>query len=161
MMLYVLYRYIKYDSSVHQIYDSFFTSPASPAGRGSRAWPKVNRQLRTALTRRGRSRRINFRGPRLDPSPAGRRDVVIDRRTDLRYPDTPGKSSRRPAPRPAAPACGPPRTFSRGDGVSENRPAVEDDIHAACLYSAESRSGLIFLTVPTPPRQSGPVSALF
>ena len=31
----------------------------------------------------------------------------------------------------AAPACGPPRTFSRGDGVSENRPAVEDDIQPA------------------------------
>ena len=89
-----------------------------------------------------------------------RRDVVFDRRTVLRYPVTPGKSSRWPACRGRRPGRGPPRTFSRGDGVSENRPAVEDDIHAACLYSAESRSGLIVLTVPAPPRRPGPVSAL-
>ena len=65
-------------------------------------------------------------------------DVVFDRRTVLRYPVTPGKSSRWPACRGRRPGRGPPRTFSRGDGVSENRPAVEDDIHAACLYSADA-----------------------
>ena len=127
MMLYVLYVYsIRASNMIH-----FSPRRPSPAGRGSRAWPKVNRQLRTALTRRGRSRRIHFRGPRLNPSPAGRRDVVIDRRTDLRYPDTPGKSSRWPACRGRRPGRGPPRTFSRGDGVLENRPAVEDDISPA------------------------------
>ena len=116
---------------------------------------------RTGLTRRSRDRENNEAGPRFGRVQACGVDVVFDRRTVLRYPVTPGKSSRWPACRGRRPGRGPPRTFSRGDGVSENRPAVEDDIHAACLYSAESRSGLIFLTVPTPPRQSGPVSALF
>ena len=88
--------------------------------------------------RRSRDRKSDLHSPRFGRVQACGVDLVFDRGTVLRYPITPGKSSRRPAPRPAAPACGPPRTFSRGDGVSENRPAVEDDIHAACLYSADA-----------------------
>ena len=134
----------------------FFQTKFAPwHASGSQICAPSPASLLTAPTRRGRSRRINFRGPRLDPSPAGRRDVVIDRRTDLRYPDTPGKSSRRPAPRPAAAACGPPRTFSRGVGVSEIRPPVNHDIPSARRGGVEPRSPEVDPPASAPPRQRG------
>ena len=83
-----------------------------------------------------------------------RLDVVFDRRMVLRHPVTPGKSSRRPAPRPAAPACGPPRTFSRGDGVPEIRPLVEHDIQFARRGGVASRSPRSISSVPAPQSQS-------